>query len=199
MDSGRNSRMSPGWQPSAPQIASRVEKRMARALPFLRIERLASVMSMRSASSVRVFRRSWSSSSSLTAMAMSHRPFEVFTHQRAFGEDAREDEGQNDRQPAAGRKAGIEMKRMSGRRNGFADKPDDEAERLLSEQNPGDRLQAVCICSDEGIALANRLHHRHQPLEQGEIQRDGNESERCNRAHAHDQRRGSRRGGEGES
>src|SRR6202790_1012373 len=134
LDSGTNSRMSPGWQPSAPQIASSVENRMARALPVLRIERLASVMPMHSASSVRVFRRSWSSSSSLTAMAMSHRPFEVFTHQRAFGEDAREDEGQNDRQPAAGRKAGIEMKRMSGRRNGFADKPDDEAEQLLPEQ-----------------------------------------------------------------
>src|ERR1700730_11558396 len=141
MDCGTNSRMSPGWQPSAPQIASSVEKRIARALPVLRIERLASVMSMRSARSVRVIRRSWSSSSSFTAMAMSHRPFQVFTHQRSFGEDAREDKGQDDRQPAAGRKAGIEMKRMSGRRNGSADEPDDDAEHLLSEQNPGDRLQ----------------------------------------------------------
>src|ERR1022692_973644 len=101
------SRTSPGWQPSAPQIASSVENRMARALPVLRIERLASVISMHSASSVRVFRRSWSSSSSLTAMATSHRPFEVFTHLCAFGEDTREDEGQDNRQPAAGRKAGI--------------------------------------------------------------------------------------------
>src|SRR5438105_10183970 len=176
MDSGTNSRMSPGWQPSAPQIASSVEKRMARALPVLRIERLASVMSMLSASSVRVIRRSWSSSSSLTAMAMSHHPFEVFTHQRAFGEDAREDERQDDRQPAAGRKAGIEMKRMSGRRNGFADKPDDDAEHLLPEQKPGDRLQAVCIHGDKGIADANRLHYRRQPLEHGEIQRPGNGS-----------------------
>jgi phage shock protein A len=33
METGTNSRMSPGWQPSAPQIASSVEKRMARALP----------------------------------------------------------------------------------------------------------------------------------------------------------------------
>src|ERR1700716_2153821 len=110
MEYGTNSRMSPGWQPSAPQIASSVEKRMARALPVLRIERLASVMSMRSASSVRVIRLSLSSSSSLMAMAMSHRPFEVLPHQRAFGEDTREDEGQDDRQPAAGRKTGIEMK-----------------------------------------------------------------------------------------
>src|ERR1700730_7484023 len=165
MDSGTNSRMSPGWQPSAPQIASSVENRIARALPVLRIERLASVMSMRSASSVRVIRRSWSSSSSFTAMAMSHRPFEVFTHQRALGEDARENEGQDDRQPAAGRKAGVEMKRMSGRRNGFADKTYDEAEHLLSEQKPGDRLQAVCIRRDERIAGANRLHHHHKPLE----------------------------------
>src|SRR6202451_2545543 len=143
-DSGTNSRMSPGWQPSAPQIASSVEKRIARALPVLRIERLASVMSMRSARSVRVIRRSWSSSSSLMAMAISHRPFEVFTHPCAFGEDAREDEGQDDRQPAAGRKPRIEIERMFGRRNGIGNKPDDETEHLLSEQKPSDRLQEVC-------------------------------------------------------
>ena len=35
--------MSPGWHESASQIASSVEKRIARALPVLRIERLASV------------------------------------------------------------------------------------------------------------------------------------------------------------
>ena len=83
---------------------------------------------------------------------------------------------------------------MSGRRNGFSDKPDDDAEHLLPEQKPGDRLQAVCIHGDKGIADANRLHYRRQPLEHGEIQRHGNESERRNRAHAHDQRSGLRRG-----
>ena len=53
-----NSRRSPGWQPSTSQIASSVEKRIARALPVLRIDRLASLISIRSASSVRVIRPS---------------------------------------------------------------------------------------------------------------------------------------------
>src|SRR5258706_889314 len=109
---------------------------MARALPVLRIERLASVMSMRSASSVRVIRRSCSKSSSLMAMAMSNRAFEVFTHPRSFGEDAREDEREDDGQPTAGRKARIQMKRACERRNGFRDNADDEAEHLLPEQKP---------------------------------------------------------------
>src|ERR1700682_2075585 len=69
-ESGRNSRRSPGWQASTLQIASSVEKRIARALPVFRIDRLASVMSMRSASSVSVMRRSCSRSSSLTRMAI---------------------------------------------------------------------------------------------------------------------------------
>jgi hypothetical protein len=46
------------WHESASQIASSFEKRIARALPVLRIERLASVISTRSASSVSVIRRS---------------------------------------------------------------------------------------------------------------------------------------------
>jgi hypothetical protein len=36
--------MSPGWQSKALQIASRVEKRMAFALPFLSMEMLVIVM-----------------------------------------------------------------------------------------------------------------------------------------------------------
>src|SRR5688500_15574799 len=135
--------MSPGWQPSAAQIASSVEKRIARALPVLRIDRLASVMSIRSASSVRVIRRSWSKSASLTAMAMSHRPFEVCAHQCALGEDAREDEGQEHRDPAVEREAGVDVHRMLGRRNGPDDGADDKAEKLQGEQSPGDRPQPV--------------------------------------------------------
>src|SRR5690242_15019147 len=57
---------SPGWQSSTSQIASSVEKRIARALPVFRIDRLAMLISTRAASSVSVIRRSWSSSSSLT-------------------------------------------------------------------------------------------------------------------------------------
>src|SRR5688572_13606435 len=52
-----NSRSSPGWHSSASQIASSVEKRIARALPVLRMDRLASVIPTLSESSVRVIRR----------------------------------------------------------------------------------------------------------------------------------------------
>jgi hypothetical protein len=46
------SKMSPGWHSSALQIASRVESRIALALPFFKMEMLAIVMPTRSASSV---------------------------------------------------------------------------------------------------------------------------------------------------
>ena len=49
--SGLYSSTSPGWQSNSRQIASKVERRTALAFPFLRIERLAGVMSTRSASS----------------------------------------------------------------------------------------------------------------------------------------------------
>src|SRR3989344_3546561 len=44
--------MSPGWQSNALQIASNVEKRIAFAFPFFKIERLAIVMPTLSVSSV---------------------------------------------------------------------------------------------------------------------------------------------------
>src|SRR6266700_3607933 len=125
--SGSNRRMSPGWHESASQIAASVEKRIARALPVLRIERLASAIPIRSASSVSVIRRSWSRSPSLTAIAMSHCPVEVFAHARAFREHAGQQERENYREPAADRKAGIEMDRMRRTRNGLGDRADDEA------------------------------------------------------------------------
>ena len=55
--SALNVNRSPGWHPSCRQIASRVENRIAFALPVLRIDRLARVMPTRSASSVNVMRR----------------------------------------------------------------------------------------------------------------------------------------------
>src|SRR5450755_1221042 len=128
--SDSNWRMSPGWHESASQIASSVEKRMARALPVLRIDKLASVIPTRSASSVSVIRRSWSRSSSLTAIATSHRPFEVFAHERAFREHACQEERENYREPAADRKAGIETERMRWSRNGPPDRADNEAKNL---------------------------------------------------------------------
>src|SRR5262245_66517991 len=99
--------MSPGWHESASQIASSVEKRIARALPVLRMERLASDSPIRSASSVSVIRRSWSRSSSLTAIATLDGPFEVVAHRRAFREHARQQEGEEHGQPPVDRKAGV--------------------------------------------------------------------------------------------
>src|SRR5882672_1463984 len=116
--------MSPGWQESAWQIVSSVEKRIARALPVLRIERLASVIPTRSARSVSVIRRSWSRSSSLTAIAISHRPFEVFAHERAFREHPSQHEGEEYGEPAVDRETGIEIDRMRRSGNGFGDRAD---------------------------------------------------------------------------
>src|SRR6185295_5987075 len=103
--------MSPGWHESASQIASSVEKRIARALPVFRIERLASAIPILSASSVSVIRRSCNMSSSLMAIAMSHRPFEVFAHVRAFGKYAGQQENKEHGEPAIDRKAGVQMDR----------------------------------------------------------------------------------------
>src|SRR5690348_5127070 len=153
-DSARNSRRSPGWHASAAQIASSVEKRIARALPVFRTERLASVMSMRSASSVSVMRRAYSKSSSFTMIAMSHSPLDVFAHQRALGEDTREDKGQEDGEPAADRNAGVEVKRVSRGRNSLANGADGEAQELEHEQCPGDGLEAFGIRGDEWIAAS---------------------------------------------
>src|SRR5262245_47856577 len=61
--------MSPGWQSRARQIPSRVEKRMALALPFFRMERLAIVMPTRVASSVTLIFRLASITSMVTIVA----------------------------------------------------------------------------------------------------------------------------------
>jgi hypothetical protein len=45
-------------------------------------------------------------------IAMLHGPFEVFAHERAFGEDAGEREREEDGEPAVDREAGIEMDRV---------------------------------------------------------------------------------------
>jgi hypothetical protein len=68
--SGTYSSRSPGWQSSSRQMASSVEKRIARALFVFRIDRLASVMSTASASSVRLIPRLTSSRSRFTRIAM---------------------------------------------------------------------------------------------------------------------------------
>src|SRR6185436_12251268 len=168
------------------QIASRVEKRMARALPVLRIDRLARVMSTRWASSVRVMRRSWRRSSSLTTMAMSDGPFELFAHDRACGEDAGQDESQEHGEPAAGREAGVEVEGMLGGRDGLADAADHYAQQLEGEQGPGDGLEPHSVGGHERIARAHRLDHGEQPLEDDLVERDGREAEHDDRAQADD-------------
>src|SRR5262245_20982298 len=132
--------MSPGWHDSAAQMASSVEKRIARALPVFRIDRFTIVMPTRSASSVSVMRRACSRSSSLTVIAMSHGPFEVGTQPCAFGEHAREYECQQHGKPAADRKAGVEVQRMFGVGDRLAYRADDHADQLEREQGPGDGL-----------------------------------------------------------
>src|SRR4029077_6179258 len=140
------------------QIASSVEKRIARALPVFKIERLARVIPTRSASSVSVIRPSCRRSSSLAAIAMSARPFELFAHQRAFGEHAGQQEREEHGEPAADRKARLEMERMRLRRNSLSDRADDEAQKLQREHRPGDRLQTKRVRRDERVALSDCLN-----------------------------------------
>src|SRR6188472_4239850 len=63
--------MSPGWQSNALQIASRVEKRIALALPFFNTERFGSVMPTFSESSVTLILRFASMTSIRMIMVMS--------------------------------------------------------------------------------------------------------------------------------
>jgi hypothetical protein len=90
---------SPGWHCSAAQIASSVEKRIARALPVFKIDRFGTVIPISAASSVIVIRRACNSSSSRMRIAISHGPIELVAHAGPFGEDLREDEEQQDRDP----------------------------------------------------------------------------------------------------
>jgi hypothetical protein len=64
------SKMSPGWHSRALQIASKVESRIALALPFFKMEMLAIVMPTRSASSVTLIFRFANMTSMLMMIAM---------------------------------------------------------------------------------------------------------------------------------
>jgi hypothetical protein len=64
------SKMSPGWHSSALQIASRVDSRIAFALPFFKMEMFAIVMPTLSASSVTLIFRFANMTSMLIMMAM---------------------------------------------------------------------------------------------------------------------------------
>jgi len=86
--SGRNSRISPGWQSSVSQIASSVEKRMALALPVLRMDRFCGVMSTASARSFSRILRCARTTSRLTMMGINlNRQFLFLLNLPAFVHD----------------------------------------------------------------------------------------------------------------
>src|SRR5215216_4856859 len=102
------------------------------------MERLASAIPIRSASSVSVIRRSCNRSSSLTVIAMLYRPFEVFAHERAFCEHAGKQEREQYGEPAVDRKASVYVKRISRSGNGLGDCTNHDAEKVQNEQRPSD-------------------------------------------------------------
>src|ERR1039457_4677762 len=80
--------MSPGWQFKCLQMASSVEKRMARALPVLRTERFCGVMSTPSARSFRRILRWAKTTSRLTMMGITlNRQFLFLLNHPAFIHD----------------------------------------------------------------------------------------------------------------
>src|SRR5262245_54012672 len=115
-------------------------------------------------------------SSSVTTMGMSDDPFEVVAHMRAFREYAGQHKGEEHGEPAVDRKAGIEIDGVRRRRNGLADRADDDAEHLQREQRPGDRAQALGIGGDEWVAGGHGFDHREEPLEDAVVERNRNEA-----------------------
>ena len=86
---GRYSKISPGWHSSVSQIASSVEKRMALALPVLRMDRFCGVMSTASARSFRRILRCARTTSRLTMMGINlNRQFLFLLNLPAFVHDA---------------------------------------------------------------------------------------------------------------
>src|SRR5688500_11961899 len=152
---GVNSSRSPGWHCSAWQIASRVENRMARAFPVLRIERFGSASPIRSDSSVSVMRRAWRRSSSLTMIATSDGPLEVVAHAGAMLEHAGEHEQQQDGNPSRQRDAKADVERLRLRRDGGSDTAYHVVQQLGGQQGEGDLPQAARILDDERIAGMN--------------------------------------------
>jgi hypothetical protein len=108
----------------------------------------------------------------LIAIAMLHGPFEFFAHERAFRENASQQEREEYGEPAVDRETRIEMDQVRRSRNGLADRADDDAEKLQREQRPGDRLQTGRVGGDERVALTNFPDDREQPFEDDVVQED---------------------------
>src|SRR5665213_1922060 len=93
--SGRNSKISPGWHSSVSQIASSVEKRMALALPVLRMDRFCGVMSTAAARSFSRILRCARTTSRLTMMGINlNRQFLFLLNLPAFVHDPGNDDGE---------------------------------------------------------------------------------------------------------
>src|SRR5476649_774332 len=83
---------SPGWHLSTRHSASSVWKRIARALPVLRMDRLTGLMPMASASSLELILRLASSTSSSMRIDISDRQILLDLQAPAFVHDARHDD-----------------------------------------------------------------------------------------------------------
>src|SRR5678815_6087880 len=94
-------------------------------------------------------------SSSLTTMAMSDRPLQVVAHGCAVSKYAGQHKGEQNGEPAARRKTGIDIDRMSRSRDGPCDCAHHDAETLQRKHRPCNRVQTLCVHRDERIAGAN--------------------------------------------
>src|SRR5215218_6576366 len=157
---------SPGWQSSSRQRAERVEKRTARALPVLRIDRLAMVTPTRSASSVSDIRRSSRTRSRWTRMAM----LRVLDRQLGFAAKAgalAEDLGQheNDENGEPGGQAEHLTVDIDAGQDPGGRAPEQVAAEFQRGQHQPDEAQAADVVGVEGIAGGERHEDAPQPAD----------------------------------
>src|SRR5262249_18596464 len=152
---------------SCRQIASRVENRIAFALPVLRIDRLARVMPTRSASSVNVMRRAWSSSSRFTTIAMLDRPCEFGAHVTAAPEDLRKHEDQEHGEQPGHRDVDriVDFLAHGPGCEQVNHRLDQRTDHVDAEEEPGDADKLGGIRLDEWIADTGAVDHAPQSAE----------------------------------
>src|SRR3989344_494291 len=155
---------SPGWQSSSRHRASRVEKRTARALPVLRIDRLARVTPTRSDSSVRDMRRSSSSRSSwIMIMArLSDRGQLFAAHGRPLTEDLGQDEDYQYAQPGSEVEVIVRGRLADGL---GCDDGQHQGGQLNTQQAETHGLEPFDIGELEGVALVHRKQDAPQPVD----------------------------------
>ena len=154
-----------GWHCITSQIYSSVEKRIARALP-VRIERFASVMLIRSASSVSVIRRAWSMSSSFTTMGMIRPCLRDRRAAASVIEDTGEHEQQQHRKPTGDGKIPIEIERLGRERGRSSNGADGQVQQFEVEERPRGRLQPRGVAGNERVTASHGLNDCQQSREQ---------------------------------